>query len=60
MTWKRHYWQFEEHEFESGINFRQMERFIMTNEGRISVKATWVRVAMCHDASIHFFLKTIL
>lgn len=60
MTWKRHYRHFEEHEFESGINFRQMERFITNNEERISGKATWIRVAMYHDASIHFFFKTIL
>jgi hypothetical protein len=40
MTWKRHYQHFEKHEFESGKNFRQMEKFIMTNEERISGKAT--------------------
>jgi hypothetical protein len=60
MTWKRHYRKFEEHEFESGINYRQLERFIITNEGRISGKAAWVRVAMYYDVSIHFSLKTII
>jgi len=60
MTWKRPYRHFEEHEFESGLNFRQMESLIMNNKGRISGKATRVRVAMYHDASTHFSLKTIL
>jgi hypothetical protein len=60
MTWKRHYPHVEEHEFESGKNFRQMDRIIMTNDGRISGRATWVRVAMYHDAFILFFWKTIL
>ena len=57
MTWKQLYRHFEEHEFESGINFRQMERFIMNNKGRISGKATWVLVVLYHDASTHFSLK---
>jgi len=59
MTWKRLYRHFEKHECENSITFRQMERFIMTSGGRISGKATCVRVAMYHVASIHFSLKTI-
>lgn len=46
MNWKRHQRHFEEHEFESDINLRQTERFIMTSEGGISGKASWVRVSM--------------
>ena len=32
----------------------------MTSEGRISGKATWVRVSMYHNAFIHFYWKTVL
>jgi hypothetical protein len=37
-----------------------MERFIMTNEGRISVTATWILVATYHDVSVHFLLRRIM
>jgi len=60
MIWKGPYRHFEEYEIESGMNFRQMERCIMNNKGRLSGKASCVRVAMYHDASTHFSLKTVL